>query len=212
MKLPPGWAGRPWDEREQRLGESPNGRKSCKTADPKEAVCKATCLKDGFQRNFTLPSCPMQTCSACRFTGSCLDFRHLARAGRFPLFIPLIFGTFHQGKVQKKRFILAKEWRFRRRSTAQYRNSQSIYSCAFAGSKAPKNLTRTMRLPALKNQRKSNEPSPFGRDGLLAEARFKDLLLFFHSLPALPAVRACPRTQPGKGLKFFDSFSRKTTS
>ena len=113
MKLPPGWAGRPWDEREQRLGESPNGRKSCKTADPKEAVCKATCLKDGFQRNFTLPSCPMQTCSACRFTGSCLDFRHLARAGRFPLFIPLIFGTFHQGKVQKERFILAKEWRFR---------------------------------------------------------------------------------------------------
>gem|GEM_PF-2957217 len=66
-----------------------------------------------------------------------------------------------------------------------------------------------MRLPALKNQRKSNEPSPFGRDGLLAEASFKDLQLFFHSLPASPAVRACPRTRPGKGLKFFDCFSEK---
>jgi len=86
------------------------------------------------------------------------------------------------------------------------------FSCAFAGSKAPKNLTRTKRLPALKNQRKSNEPPPFGRDGLLAEARFKDLLLFFHSLPAPPAVRAYPRTRPGEGLKFFDSFSRKTSS
>ena len=101
MKLPPGWAGRPWDEREQRLGESPNGKEILQDSRPKEAVCKATCLKDGFQRNFTLPSCPMQTSSACRFAGSCLDFRHLARAGRFPLFIPLIFGTFHQGKVQK---------------------------------------------------------------------------------------------------------------
>ena len=97
-------------------------------------------------------------------------------------------------------------------STAHYRNSQSIYSCAFAGSKAPKNLARMMRLPALKNQRKSNEPSPFGRDGLLAEARFKDLLLVFHSLPAPPAVRACPRTRPGEDLKIFDSFFRKTSS
>ena len=69
-----------------------------------------------------------------------------------------------------------------------------------------------MRLPALKNQRKSNEPSPFGRDGLLAEARFKDLLLFFHSLPAPPAVRACPRTRTGEDLKIFDSFFRKTSS
>lgn len=36
-------------------------------------------------------------------------------------------------------------------STAFYSNSQSVFSFAFAGSKAPKNLTRTMRLPTLKN-------------------------------------------------------------
>ena len=153
---------------------------------PKEAVCKATCLKDGFQWVFTLLSCPMQTCFACRITGSCLDFRCLARAGR-PFVHPIDL------------------WYFPSRESTE----NAHFSCAFAGSKAPKNLARTMRLPALKNQRKSNEPSPFGRDGLLAEARFKDLLLFFHSLPAPPAVRACLRTQPSDGLKIFCHCFRK---
>ena len=127
MKLPPGRAGRLWDEREQRLGESPNSKEILQDSRPKEAVCKATCLKDGFQWVFTLLSCPMQTCFACRITGSCLDFRCLARAGR-PFVHPIDL------------------WYFPSRESTE----SAHFSCAFAGSKAPKNLTRTMRPPAVR--------------------------------------------------------------
>ena len=73
---------------------------------PKGAVCKVPCLMNGLQSNLALPILLKAKLSAWRFTGPCLDFRCLARVGRLPSRkrsgYPLIFGTFHQGKVQEQ--------------------------------------------------------------------------------------------------------------
>jgi len=47
--------------REQRPGESPNGKEILQDSRLREAVCKATCLKDVFQRNYVRPSCLKDT-------------------------------------------------------------------------------------------------------------------------------------------------------
>ncbi len=57
---------------------------------------------DGLQCSFAPSILIKARLSAWRFTGPCIDFRCLAGAGRFPSVHPLIFGTFHQGKVQEK--------------------------------------------------------------------------------------------------------------
>ena len=57
---------------------------------------------NGLQSNLALPILLKAKLSAWRFTGPCLDFRCLARVGRLPFVHPLIFGTFHQGKVQEQ--------------------------------------------------------------------------------------------------------------
>jgi|GEM_PF-3756289 len=147
-----------------------------------------------FERCFSKKLCstimPERYCSACRFTGSCLDFRCLVRAGRFLLFIPLIFGTFHQGKVQKGIFLCF----------CRFKSTKKPYvNEASPCSEKPTQIHRTVAL--------------VGRDDLLSEASFYDLLLFFHLLPTLLLIHAGPRARPGyKGRCFLFLVCQKVTS
>ena len=55
---------------------------------PNGAVCKVPCMDGMSSKQLCSARLLKVRLSALCFTGPCIDFRCLARAGRFPLFIP----------------------------------------------------------------------------------------------------------------------------